>query len=152
MDGIRKAIGDDFVLEWHLSGSELTPGGLEIEDTIEIAKLLQDKVDMIHITCDSRSNAVTKAAMHPSHFIEHGHNASRAEAIKKAVIEIPVGVRGAITDPAKAEEIIANGQADYVIMARAVIADHDWANKARSGHLEDIRPCTKLVDRLSGSQ
>jgi 2,4-dienoyl-CoA reductase-like NADH-dependent reductase (Old Yellow Enzyme family) len=52
---------------------------------------------------------------------------------------------GAITDPAEAEKILAEGKADAVSIVRGFIADPDWANKARSGHAEDIVPCIKCL-------
>lgn len=47
------------------------------------------------------------------------------------------------TDPAVADRLIAEGYCDYVVIARGFIADPDWANKARAGEDEDIRPCIR---------
>lgn len=141
---IRQTVGEDFILECRLSGSELTSGGLEIEDTIEIVKLLEPYIDMVHISCGTRLNAVTRALMHPSHFVtEHGHNGVMAKKVKEAGIKIPVGTVGAITDPALADKMIADGEVDYVVLARGFIADPNWAEKARAGKAADIRPCIR---------
>jgi NADPH-dependent 2,4-dienoyl-CoA reductase/sulfur reductase-like enzyme len=53
----------------------------------------------------------------------------------------PVICGGRINDPALAEELLATGQADLVGMVRALIADPDLPNKARSGRAAEIRPC-----------
>lgn len=141
---IRAAVGDDFILECRISGDELTPGGIVIEDAIEMLKIFEPYIDMAHISCGTRLNAVTRAIMHPSHFItDHAHNRQMARQAKEAGLKIPIGTVGAVTDPALCDEMIAQGDCDYVVMARAAIADPDWANKARAGRAEDIRPCIR---------
>jgi len=151
LDRVRKAIGDDMLIELRISGDELTPGGITIEDTIEMVKGMEDKIDLAHISCGTRMVAVTRAIMHPTHFIEHGHNVRLAEAVKKSGVKIPIGTVGAITEPGMAEEILAQGRADYVVIARAFMTDPDWAEKARSGRVDDIRPCIKCLRCLDVS-
>ncbi len=141
---IREMVGNDLALEVRLSGEEYVPEGLHIEDVVEIAKLIEDKVDLIQITCGTRLHAVTRALMHPTHFVSHGHNAVYARKVKEAV-SVPVGCVGAVTDPELAEKMIAEGYCDYIVMARALIADPDWGEKARYGHAEQIRPCIKCL-------
>jgi 2,4-dienoyl-CoA reductase (NADPH2) len=63
-----------------------------------------------------------------------------AEGIKQ-VVKIPSSLVR-ISDPVDAEQIIAKGQADFVGMARPLIADPDLPNKAKEGRLEDINLCT----------
>ena len=50
IERIRQKVGDNILLELRRSGSELTPGGLEIEDTIEIIKMLEDVVDLVPVS------------------------------------------------------------------------------------------------------
>ena len=69
-------------------------------------------------------------------------------AAKKHGIKIPVIIVGSITDPEDAERMIAEGHCDAVAMARTVIADPEWANKARLGKREEIRPCIKCFNCL----
>ncbi len=147
LDGIRKKVGNKMAIEVRLSSDEYSLNGLVVEDVVEIAKIIEDKVDMLHISCGTRLNAVTRAIMHPSHFIEHGHNKERAKKIKDAV-KIPVGVVGAVTDPYLADKMIEEGYCDYVALARQSIADPNWAEKARYGKAEDIRPCIKCLHCL----
>jgi NADPH-dependent 2,4-dienoyl-CoA reductase/sulfur reductase-like enzyme len=63
-----------------------------------------------------------------------------AAAIKR-VVKAPVIATGRINDPAVAERVLAEGQADLCVMTRALIADPELPNKAREGRLDDIRPC-----------
>src|SRR5436305_1351731 len=67
----------------------------------------------------------------------------RATAIvKKAVDEVPVFAVHRILTPEEAEGILERDEADAVTFARALIADPEWATKARDGRAGEIRPCT----------
>ena len=59
----------------------------------------------------------------------------------RSVVRVPVIATGRINDPAVAERVLREGQADLCIMNRALIADPDMPNKAREGRLDDIRQC-----------
>lgn len=144
---IRQVAGEDLIIEVRMSGSEYTEGGIEIEDAVEFAKLLDadGNIDLIHMSAGTRMDGYTRAIMHPSHFIEECHNVKFSEAVKKAGVKIPVGIVGAVSDPDVVEEIIAAGKADYVVMARQLMADPEWANKAKHGHPEDIRRCLRCL-------
>ena len=61
-----------------------------------------------------------------------------------------MGAVGAITDPAFMEQIIADGKVDYVVLARALIADPDLPLKAMNGHTEEIRPCLRCTSCMDG--
>ena len=63
-----------------------------------------------------------------------------AEGIKN-VVDIPVVAAYRIKDPLMAERILAEGRADLIGMARALIADPELPNKAQQGQLDDICPC-----------
>lgn len=143
LERVRKAVGRDFLIEVRLSGDELVPNGLKIEDTIEIVKMIEDCVDLVHLSCGTRLDPVSRCMIGPDHFTEPGHNAPLSEAVKRSGVKIPVGVVGNITKPDLAERILAQGQADYIVMARSLIADPDWPQKVREGREEEIRPCIK---------
>ena len=49
-DKIKEVCGDDFLIEYRMSGSERIEGGMTLEDGIEFAQLIQDHVDLIHVT------------------------------------------------------------------------------------------------------
>ena len=145
LDRIRKAVGNDFILEYRISGTEYMQGGLELEETTEFIKMIEDKIDIVQCSAGARRSALSRALMHPTHFCQPGHNVYLAEAMKKAGVKIPVTALGAIDTPELAEQILAEGKADFVSMARNWIADTDWAEKARHGKAEDIRPCIKCL-------
>lgn len=145
LDRIREKIGDALVIEYRISTSELVDGGLTVDEAIEFVKMIEDKIDIIQCSVGIRQNAFTRGIMHPSHFMPNGCNAYLAEAIKKSGVKIPVTAIGAINSPEVAEQILAEGKADFVAMARSFIADPQWAEKARAGRSEDIVPCVKCL-------
>ncbi len=143
LERIRAKVGDEMLIEVRMSGSEFTPGGLEIEDTIEYIKMIEPLIDLVHISSGNRMNATSRAEMHPSHFMPIAHMAEMSEQVKLSGVKIPVGVVGGVHDPDVAERIIAEGKADYVLLARQLLADTDWPNKARAGRKEEIRRCLR---------
>ncbi len=145
LDRIRDRVGDSMVIEYRISTSELTPGGLTLEESIEFIKMIEDKIDIVQCSEGLRQNAFTRGIMHPSHFMPNGCNAYLAEAVKKSGVKCLVTAIGAINDPMVAEEILASGKADFVAMARSFIADPNWAEKARAGRADDIVPCVKCL-------
>jgi 2,4-dienoyl-CoA reductase (NADPH2) len=68
------------------------------------------------------------------------HNAAAAAVLRRTV-ERPVLVVGRIHDPRVAERVLRGGQADLVVMGRALLADPELPAKARAGRLADVRPC-----------
>ncbi|MGO1041999.1 oxidoreductase [Clostridioides difficile] len=140
LDSVRKAVGPGFPIEFRMSGSELFEGGYDLDYGVEIAKLLESRVDLLHVSAGTyqRGFAVT----HPSMFLDHGCNVYLAEEIKKHV-SIPVATIGALNDPEMMEDIIANGKADVIYMARALLADHELPRKVMSNREEDIVKCLR---------
>jgi NADPH-dependent 2,4-dienoyl-CoA reductase/sulfur reductase-like enzyme len=65
-------------------------------------------------------------------------------------VNIPVVAIGKINRPDVAEDIISRGQADFVAMARALVADPEFPRKAESGNAADIRPCVACLEDCAG--
>src|ERR671928_838599 len=71
-----------------------------------------------------------------------GRSVPLVAAIKYAVSNTPVVATGGISTFEQAEEILRNGQADVVGMARQALADPDWFVKVRMGRGDEVRRCT----------
>jgi len=125
----------------------MVTGGLSREEAIRFAKMIEDKVDCIHVSAGMMAEPSTIPYFHPPNYLPHGPNVHLAEKIKQEV-NIPVTCVGAITDPEMAEDIIANGRADLVAMARALIADPELPIKTLKGKTTDIIPCTRCLECL----
>ena len=141
IDRIREAAGPEFLIEYRLSGEELVEGGITIEDTVDFAKRIEKKVDIIHVSVGIYHLHVESRTF-SSMYDPHGCNVHLAEAVKKAV-SVPVAVVGGINDPAMAERIIAEGKADFVALGRQALADPEFPNKALTGRSDEIAPCLR---------
>jgi 2,4-dienoyl-CoA reductase-like NADH-dependent reductase (Old Yellow Enzyme family)/thioredoxin reductase len=150
IDRVRQRCGGNFLIDYRMSGSEEIEGGLTKEEAVEFAKMLDGKVDLIHVSAALDTEDAQAVHTHPTMFLPHGVNVHYAQAVKEAGVKTPVVTIGAITDPELAENILASGKADAVSMVRALIADPHFPEKARHGHPEDIRPCLRCLDCLTG--
>jgi 2,4-dienoyl-CoA reductase-like NADH-dependent reductase (Old Yellow Enzyme family)/NADPH-dependent 2,4-dienoyl-CoA reductase/sulfur reductase-like enzyme len=141
LTSIRKAMGPDFIVELRIDGSDMVEGGQTVEDTAAFCSTLDGLVDIIHI-----SNGLHRYSYEThtfsSHYDPHGVNVERAAYVKKRT-RIPVTVVGGINSPEFAEKIIAEGKVDFVSLGRQVIADPEFANKARDGRADEIRRCLR---------
>ena len=147
---VREAVGEDFPIEYRI-GPELIEGGLTIDEVIEFIKMVEDKIDLVHISAGLDTIGKYAVITHPTIFLPHGCNVKYAEAVKKTA-KLPVITVGAITDPGMAEVILREGKADVVAMTRAIIADPEFANKARTGRRDEIIPCLRCLDCLTVMQ
>lgn len=139
---IRKKVGNRVAIEYRISATEIVPGSMREEETIEFLKMIQDKIDLVHVSVGLLTDPVTIPHMIQPTYFPHGYNVHFAEKIKKA-LRIPVVTVGSIVDLEMADRIIAEGKADMVAMARALIADPELPRKSRMGKIEDIRPCVR---------
>ncbi|MGI9953471.1 NAD(P)/FAD-dependent oxidoreductase [Moorellaceae bacterium AZ2] len=141
LDRVREAVGDDFLIEYRVSAEEGVEGGMTLGETIEFCKLIQDKVDLIHVTRGVYYKHVETKAF-SSALDPHGCNVELAAAIKAAV-RVPVVVVGGFNDPAMADRVIAEGKCDFVALGRQQLADPNWVNKALIGRADEIAPCLR---------
>lgn len=140
LTSVREAVGPGFPIEFRMSGSELFEGGYTLEEGIKIAQGVEDLVDLIHVSAGSYQFGFS--ITHPSMFREHGCNVYLAAEIKKHVKK-PVATIGGLNDPAQMEEIISNGKADVVEMARALLADPQLPNKVMANRDDEIIRCLR---------
>ncbi len=142
IEKIREAVGPYFPIEYRMSGAELIEGGYGIEEGVEMAKVLDGKVDLIHVSAGVHEDPDVFVVTHPSMFIEHGCNVYLAAEVKKHV-KTPVATLGGLNDPDMMEDIIASGKADIVEIARQSLADPYFPEKAFTGHADDITRCCR---------
>ena len=103
-----------------ISAVDWVDGGSTVEDTIHYARALQelgcDFIDITTAGLDSRQEIR----------VGKGYQVPMAAAVKQAV-DMPVMAVGMINDPHQAEEIVASGKADFVMLARGMMYDPRWA-------------------------
>ena len=138
IDAVREVWPDDLPLFVRLSCVDWMEGGLTIADSVEVAKLLKatGKVDLID--CSS-GGILAKGPVIPS--LHPGYQVPFADALRHGA-GIATGAVGLITTAEHAEEIIGNGRADLIFIARAILADPIWPLRAAQtlGAPMDIAP------------
>lgn len=148
LEAIRARVGRRLLIEYRISGSELTDGGFTTNDCVAFLKLIQDRIDIAHISCGSFYSE-TEHIMHPNNFLPAGCNAYLARAVKESgEIHIPVLTLGAFQHPDLMEETLSTGGADLVAMARGTISDAFVPDKALHGRADEIIPCIRCFHCL----
>jgi 2,4-dienoyl-CoA reductase-like NADH-dependent reductase (Old Yellow Enzyme family)/thioredoxin reductase len=146
---IRKKCGRDFLIEFRISGDELVEGGMKIDQTVEFVKMIEDSIDIIHVSVGVHLVWPTVKRLFPIiSFTDPGCNVYLAAEMKKHV-KIPVVTIGGINTPEHAEQILAEGKADFIGMGRELICDPDFPNKAREGRREEIIPCMRCMSCIA---
>jgi 2,4-dienoyl-CoA reductase-like NADH-dependent reductase (Old Yellow Enzyme family) len=123
VDAVRSVWPDELPLLFRVSSTDWVEGGWDIEQSIELAHLLKQRgVDLVD--CSSGGN-VSRATIP----VGPGYQVEFAERIRREA-GIATGAVGLITDPRHAEEIVASGRADVVILARELLRDPYWPLRA----------------------
>ncbi len=139
---IREKVGPKYPIEFRMSGAEYSETGYGIEEGIEIAKMVDDYVDIIHVSAGVHENPDVFVLTHPSMFVKEGCNTHLAEEVKKHV-KSPVATLGGLTDIDMMEELVASGKVDIVEIARQSICDPALPEKAFAGKKDDIIRCCR---------
>lgn len=144
---IRKTCGDDFIIDVRISGDEYSDGGLTLNDMVYVSKKLEEAgVDFIHV---SGGNTIKRGSSMPASGTSPAPHMHASEEIKKHV-HIPVATVSRINEPWVADELIANGKTDICMIGRPNLCDSEFANKAKEGRLDEIRPCIGCGRCLTG--
>jgi 2,4-dienoyl-CoA reductase (NADPH2) len=140
VDELRTRCGREYPVGVRLSGDDYIEGGLTLEDTRRIASKLQElsPVDYVSLTTGLRSYYVKDTTF------PEGFALEMASTLKRD-LDVPLIVAGRIRYPEMAERALAEGQTDFVGIARAQLADPEWVEKARVGAADRIRPCIGIV-------
>ncbi|MGK0444732.1 MAG: 2,4-dienoyl-CoA reductase (NADPH2) [Bermanella sp.] len=133
----RKQVGTDFIIMFRLSMIDLVEGGSSMEEVIQLAQELEKAgVTIINSGIgwhEARVPTIVTSVPRAA-FIDPTSKV-------KAAVNIPVVASNRINMPDTAEEILANGKADMVSMARPFLADSEWVNKAAEGRADEINTC-----------
>ena len=120
---VRSAWPERLPLMVRLSATDWVEGGWDIEQTVELCRALKRSgVDLVDISSGG-SSAQAKIPVGP------GYQVPFAQRVRKEA-GIPVAAVGMITEPAQAEAILAEGQADLVLLGREVLRNPYWPLQA----------------------
>ncbi|MFA5664439.1 FAD-dependent oxidoreductase [Castellaniella sp.] len=137
LKAVRARVGADFPIMYRISAVDLVDGGMSGDETLAFARLLDRS------GCDILNTGI---GWHESTVPTIAHSVPRAAwryatARIKQVVDMPVAASNRINDPHLAEQLLADGSADLVSMARPLLADPEFVQKARQGRTRSINTC-----------
>ncbi len=156
----RREVGDDFVIGARINGDDFVLGGSTLKHSTVIARrLAEEGVDYISVSCGGKfEDAIPEAGKPldcysgysgkrcwPRWYMPDATNVYLAEAIKKEInragLKTPVITSGKIPHSALAEEVLQQGKADLIGLARALLCDPEWPKKIEEGREDEIVRC-----------
>jgi 2,4-dienoyl-CoA reductase (NADPH2) len=134
---VRKAVGKEFIIIFRLSMLDLVPGGSSWEEVVLLAKELEKAgVNIINTGIGWHESRIpTIATMVPRAAFTWVTRKMKGE------VNIPIITTNRINRPETAEQILENGDADMISMARPFLADPEFVNKAAQGREDEINTC-----------
>ena len=135
----RAAVGADFIIIFRLSMLDLVPDGSQWEEVVDLGNSMVDAGTTIINTGIGwhEARVPTIATMVPRAAFTWVTRRFK-DALDKMV---PLVAVNRINTPDVAEQILGNGDADLVSMARPLLADPDFINKAANNHADEINTC-----------
>ena len=134
---VREAVGRDFIIIYRLSMLDLIPDGSRWDEIVQLAKgvekagatIINTGIGWHEARVPTIATSVPRAAF--------------ASVTKRMMgeVSIPLVTTNRINTPEVAEQILADGCADMVSMARPLLADPEFVNKAAAGRAQDINTC-----------
>ncbi len=122
VDAVRAAIPDGMPLLVRISGTDWIDGGWDVEQSTRLAVHLREHgVDLVDVS--SGGNQPASIPVGP------GYQVPLAAEVRLGA-GVPTGAVGLITEPAQAEKVLANGEADVVLLARAALREPSWPLRA----------------------
>ena len=138
----REAVGKDFIIIYRLSIIDLIPGGSSWDEVVQLAKAVEAAgATLINSGIGWHEARVpTIATSVPRGAFTWVTKKLRTE-LRTAGVNIPVITSNRINMPEVAEQVLADGSADMVSMARPFLADPEFVNKAAQGRSNEINTC-----------
>jgi 2,4-dienoyl-CoA reductase-like NADH-dependent reductase (Old Yellow Enzyme family) len=139
---VRTQVGREFVVGLRVSASEESDEGLSIEESLDGIRAIDGAGTIDYVSVVAGTSATIAGSDHiaPPMSFTPAYVAPLAQQVKDAV-SAPVMVAGRINQPQEGEQVIASGQADMVVMTRALICDPLLPSKAERGLVDEIRAC-----------
>lgn len=139
---VRAAVGPDFIIIYRLSLVDLIPDGSSWDEVLALARavsrsgatLLNSGIGWHEARIPTIATSVPRAAF-------TGVTRKLRNDLRAAGIHIPVITSNRINTPEVAEGVLADGSADMVSMARPLLADPHFVQKAAQGRTDEINTC-----------
>lgn len=133
----KAELGDEAILMYRLSVLDLVPNGATMAETIALARAVEAAgADIINTGIGWHESRVPTIAT----LVPRAAFAEATERVAQAV-SVPVVASNRINDPAVAEQILTDGAAQFVSMARPLLADPEFVSKVRTNQTQRINTC-----------
>ena len=137
-DAVRAAVSPGIAVGVRISATDWAEGGWDLAQSIELARVLDARgCHFIHVS----SGGLDPRQQIP---VGPGYQVPFAEAIR-AQVSMPVIAVGLITEPAQAEAILTQGQADAVALARGILYDPRWPWHAAAALGDSVTPAPQYL-------
>jgi len=144
VEKMREKVGPGFPISVRINASDHIDGGISVDEAVDHAIILESAgADAISVTAGIEFWSTSTMACYT---YPEGFMLPLVDEIKKAV-KVPVIAAGKIT-PELANQVIAEGRADFVAMGRPLLADPELPNKLRYGRADDLRRCIYCMNCL----
>ena len=140
LQAVRAEVGDEFAMGIRVSADEFVPEGLEPSECVDIVSHLTGRVSIDYLSV-SQSNYASIDRMIPDMSYPRAPFAHYAKEIRQVADGIPVFAVGRLVTPEQCEDLLVGEAADLVCLVRPLIADAEFANKARDGRRGELREC-----------
>ena len=138
---IRERCGTDFILGIKLPSNDGIDGSIDHAAAAQIATCVT-QTGLIDYVCFAQGAHARTLELHiPDGHTERNPYAATLRTLKASAGGIPVMALGRINDPAQADALIEQGEAELVGIGRALITDAAWSRKAQLGQASRIRYC-----------
>ncbi len=126
-----------------ISASEFLPGGLDVDDMVEVVERLSEELPLafLHVSHSAYAGSFTLSTQMADMSFATAPFRHFPARFKAAFPGLPVLAVCRLDDVTTAASLLNEGAADLVGMTRAHIADPALLDKARSGHLDEVRAC-----------
>ena len=139
LDAIRQKCGQELIIEYRISLDEIVSGGIRPDEVLEFLTMIEDKIDIVHVSAGMMK--VIWYVIQPQ-YMPHMSNVKYAGMVKKKV-KLPVTVVGSMMDLENSEKVLSEGNADFIAMARPLLADPQLIRKTAIGKRDEVRPCIR---------
>ena len=135
---VRTAVGSDYPLIFRIPCMDLLEGGLSVEESHSlIEQLIPYGIDLLNVSIGWHESSVPTIAM----IVPRAAFASAARLVRQRFPSLKVAVSNRINDPRTAEQLLIEGYADVIAMARPFLADPAFVSKARANAFDQINTC-----------
>ena len=142
VQGIRRRCGEDFVIEFRVSADEMHPDGMHFDETKAYLQMLDGWIDIVNVSAGLHTDYNYFRYWWPNLYMGEMINVPYARELKK-ILSCRVTAVAGICNLDNAEQILREGWADFVALARPLMADPEMVRKYAHDAPETVRPCAR---------